>query len=149
MNKENKRKQSRNAGFTLVELLVVLVILVVIGTIAAQNFGSEPDKAKVKATRVSFSSIETALERFKLDCGRYPSAEEGLSALMAAPEGLEMDWGPGSYLMKERDLRDAWGNDYLYAAPGSNGEAFELVSLGADGVEGGEGFNADFSNNDE
>lgn len=150
MNKENKcNKHSRAAGFTLVELLVVLVILIVIGTIAAQNFGSEPDKAKVKATRVSFGSIETALERFKIDCGRYPAEEEGLNALMEAPDGLEMDWGPDSYLKKARDLRDAWGNDYVYLCPGSNGESFEILSLGADGSEGGESFNADLSSNDE
>lgn len=145
----NKQKRHLQAGFTLVELLVVLVILIVIGTIAVQNFGSEPDKARVKATRVSFSSIETALERFKIDCGRYPSEEEGLSALMQVPEDLEMDWGPESYLKKERDIRDAWGNDYVYLSPASDGSAFEIISLGADGAEGGESFNADLSSNDE
>lgn len=149
-NETNRRENNnRRSGFTLVELLVVLVILIVIGTIAAQNFGSEPDKAKIKATRVSFGSLETALERFKIDCGRYPTEEEGLSALMQAPEDLEMDWGPDSYLKKDRDIRDAWDNDYVYLNPGSNGEAFEIISLGADGAEGGEGFNADLSNNDE
>jgi general secretion pathway protein G len=154
MNAENTDRTSRShaprkSGFTLVELLVVLVILIVIGTIAAQNFGSEPDKAKVKATRVSFGSLETALERFKIDCGRYPTEEEGLDALMTAPEGLEADWGPASYLKKERDIRDAWGNGYAYQAPGPNGEAFAITSFGADGAEGGESFNADLSNNDE
>ncbi len=149
MKKENRRKRNSTSGFTLVELLVVLVILIVIGTIAAQNFGSEPDKAKVKATRVSFGSLETALERFKIDCGRYPTEEEGLNALMAAPEGLEADWGPGSYLKKERDIRDAWGNGYAYQSPGPNGEAFVITSFGADGAEGGESFNADLSNSDE
>ena len=149
MKKEDKRKKHSTSGFTLVELLVVLVILIVIGTIAIGNFGSEPDKAKVKATRVSFGSIETALERFKIDCGRYPTEEEGLYALMQSPEGLEMDWGPESYLKKERDIRDAWDNDYLYMSPGSDGGAFEIISLCADGAEGGESFNADLSNNDE
>jgi len=145
------KKEERNSrsGFTLVELLVVLVILIVIGTIAVQNFGSEPDKAKVKATRVSFSAIETSLERFKIDCGRYPAEEEGLTALMQAPEDLEMDWGPESYLKKDRDIRDAWDNDYVYLSPGSDGGAFEIISLGADGAEGGESFNADLSSNDE
>ncbi len=145
----NKRKNQSKAGFTLVELLVVIAILVVIATMAAQNVMSAPDKAKVKTTRVSFSAIETALERFKIDCGRFPTEEEGLAALMQAPDGLEMDWGPDSYLKKERDIRDAWGNDYVYLSPGSNGGAFEIISLGADGAEGGESFNADLSSNDE
>lgn len=139
-----KRKQSK-AGFTLVELLVVLVILMVIGTIAVQNFSGEEDKAKVKATKASFTSLENALERFKLDVGHYPTEEEGLAALYTCPEGLENDWA-GKYLTKSRSLKDAWGHDYVYAIPGPNGEPYELVSLGADGAEGGEKYNADLSN---
>jgi general secretion pathway protein G len=142
------KKRHAQSGFTLVELLVVLVILMVIGTIAVQNVGGENDKAKVKATKVSFTSIENALERFRLDVGRYPSADEGLYALVEAPEGLEDDWG-GKYLKKDRHLRDAWDNDYVYVIPGPNNEAFELLSYGADAVEGGEKFNADLSNLDE
>ncbi len=141
-----KRKQTK-AGFTLVELLVVLVILMVIGTIAVQNFGGEEDKAKVKATKASFTSIENALERFKLDVGRYPTAEEGLAALYDAPAGVE-GWA-GKYLTKRRALKDAWENDYIYVIPGPDNEPFEIRSLGADKAEGGEKFNADLSNLDE
>ena len=141
-------EQRRKSGFTLVELLVVLVILMVIGTIAVQNLGGEEDKAKVKATKVSFTSLENALERFKLDCGRYPTEEEGLYALLSAPEDLDADWG-GKYLKKERHVRDAWDNDYAYIVPGSDSEPFEVISYGADGVEGGEKFNADLSSLDE
>ncbi len=146
MKKENKRN-ARKTGFTLVELLVVLVILMVIGTIAVQNFGGEEDKAKVKATKASFTSLENALERFKLDVGRYPTAEEGLAALYDAPEGVE-GWA-GKYLSKRRALKDAWENDYIYVIPGPDNEPFEIRSLGADKVEGGEKFNADLSNLDE
>ena len=143
----NERKK-RNAGFTLVELLVVLVILMVIGTIAVQNFSGQEDKAKVKATRASFTTLENALERFKLDMGRYPTEEEGLAVLITAPEDDDGRWGP-KYLKKDRYLQDAWGNDYVYTAPGPDGEAFQIVSLGADGAEGGEGkFNEDLSNLD-
>ncbi len=141
-----KRKQAK-AGFTLVELLVVLVILMVIGTIAVQNFSGEEDKAKVKATKASFTSLENALERFKLDIGRYPTAEEGLAALYEAPDGLE-DWA-GKYLTKRRSLKDAWDNDYVYVIPGSNNEPYEIISLGADKAEGGEKYNADLSSLDE
>jgi general secretion pathway protein G len=139
-----RNKQSR-AGFTMIELLVVLVILMVIGTIAVQNFSGEEDKAKVKATKASFTSLENALERFKLDVGHYPTVEEGLAALYTCPEGLENDWA-GKYLTKSRSLKDAWGNDYVYTVPGPDGEPYEIVSLGADGAEGGEKYNADLSN---
>lgn len=144
---EDKREQSRS-GFTLIELLVVLVILMVIGAISVGSFLKEPDKAKVKATRVSFTSLENAMERFKLDCGRYPTEDEGIEALMFAPEGLDVDWG-GKYLKKARHVRDAWDNDYAYIVPGSDSEPFEIISYGADGVEGGEKFNADLSSLDE
>ena len=142
-NRENRQK----AGFTMIELLVVLVILMIIGTMAVQSFLKEPDKASVKTTRVSFTQIENSLERFKLDCGRYPTADEGIEALMFAPAGLESDWG-GEYLTKERHMRDAWDNEYLYSIPGPNNKPYEVISYGADGVEGGEKYSADLSNLD-
>ena len=110
MKKEN-RENRQKAGFTMIELLVVLVILMIIGTMAVQSFLKEPDKASVKTTRVSFTQIENSLERFKLDCGRYPTVDEGLEALMVAPEGLEADWG-GKYLKKEKDLKIALVTEY-------------------------------------
>lgn len=139
-----EKRERKNAGFTLVELLVVITILMIIGTFAVQNVISEPDKAKVKVTKASFTSLENSLERFKLDVGRYPSEEEGLAALYDCPEGLEADWA-GKYLSKRRSLQDAWGNDYVYVIPGPNGEPYEIISLGADGAEGGEKYNADLS----
>jgi len=139
--KNNKKKKS---GFTLVELLVVLVILMVIGMIAVQNFSGEADKAKVKATKTSIAQIETSLERFKLDVGRYPTQDEGLIALIEAPSGTEDKWA-GKYLAKKRSLRDAWDHPFRYTSPGPEGEAFEILSFGADGKEGGEKINADLS----
>jgi len=144
---KHKRKHS-TAGFTLVELLVVIVILMVIGTISMQTFRKEPDKARVQAARTSFSQLETALERYKLDTGRYPAEEEGLMALVTVPEGDDGSWG-GPYMRKKTDIRDPWGNDYILKVPASDGSDYELICLGADAAEGGEGFDADLSSLDE
>jgi general secretion pathway protein G len=151
MNKEavmNQKKRKQSSGFTLVELLVVIVILMVIGTISMQTFRKEPDKARVQAARTSFTQLETALERFKLDSGRYPADEDGLMALVSAPEGDDGSWG-GPYMRKAADIRDPWGNDYGYSSPGPDGADYEIVSFGADAEEGGEGFDADLTNLDE
>jgi general secretion pathway protein G len=147
MNKKIKHRASKS-GFTLVELLVVIVILMVIGTISMQTFRKEPDKARVQAARTSFSQLETALERFKLDMGRYPAEEEGLLALVTMPEGDDGSWG-GPYMRKKTDIRDPWGNDYILKVPASDGTDYEIICLGADGAEGGEGFNTDLSSLDE
>lgn len=145
MKKKNRKSAS---GFTLIELLVVIVILMVIGTISMQTFRKEPDKARVQAARTSFSQLETALERFKLDMGRYPTEDEGLAVLIEAPEDDDGSWG-GPYMRKARDIRDPWDNEYLLKVPASNGSDYEIICLGADGAEGGEGFNADLSSMDE
>ncbi|MDF7823054.1 type II secretion system major pseudopilin GspG [Pontiellaceae bacterium B12227] len=144
---DKKCKQSK-AGFTLIELLVVIVIIGVIGTIAGGYFMKEPDKARVKAAAASMTSLGNQLERFRLDMGRYPSEEEGLIVLIQAPENDDGSWG-GKYVTKNKDLRDPWGNDFVYKSPASNGDDYEIISLGADGSEGGEDFNTDLSSIDE
>ncbi|VGO16978.1 Type II secretion system protein G [Pontiella desulfatans] len=144
----NEKKKQKKAGFTLVELLVVIVILMVIGTISMQTFRKEPDKARVQAARTSFSQLETALERYKLDMGTYPTEEAGLNALVSAPEENDGSWG-GPYMRKAKDISDPWGNDYLLKVPASDGTDYEIICLGADGAEGGEGFMADLSSIDE
>lgn len=144
---QNRKQRQSNAGFSLIELLVVLVIIGVLGTIAAGQFGKESDKAKVKAARASFISLENALERYKLDMGSYPTEDEGLIVLLESPEGDESgDWG-GPYLKKRSHLKDAWGNEYIYRE--SDESDFEIICLGADGEEGGEKFSADLSNLDD
>ena len=147
MNKTQKQaKQNSRSGFSLIELLVVMVILGVIGGIAVGQFGKEGDKAKVKAAYASFITLENSLERYKLDMGNYPTEDEGLMALLEAPEGDDAsDWG-GPYLKKRAHLKDGWGNEYQYQVPGSDGSDFELICFGGDGQDGGENFNADLTN---
>jgi general secretion pathway protein G len=129
-----------DAGLTLLELLVVITILtllaVAVGTVALNYLGG----ARADAARLQMSQIETGLDLYRLDTGRYPSTDQGLRALVEPP--TDADGWNGPYLRKEEALTDPWGNAFEYAAPGQDGP-YELASLGADGAEGGEGDDAD------
>ena len=130
------------AGFTLVELLVVLIILGLIAAFAAPQVikyvgGAKSDSAKIQVERLS-----SVLDLYRLQVGRYPSDDEGLDALMEAPADAP-NWD-GPYLKKADALVDPWGRPYLYQYPGENGE-YDLYTLGADGQEGGEGENRDLT----
>ena len=139
-----ERSGGREAGFTLVELLVVMVILGLLASLVLPNFFGQVAKARVQATRVQIVSLATALDTFALDVGRYPDTQEGLAALRAAPAGAKRWDGP--YLPKDVP-KDPWGNDYGYRGP-SGGSNYEITSNGADGRSGGEGDDADISSND-
>ncbi len=130
------------AGFTLVELLVVLVILSLLATLVGPRVVGYMAQSKMKAARIQIDGFQTALELFQLDVGRYPLQSEGLEALVAAPAGV-IGWA-GPYLNKGITA-DPWGAAYSYTDQG-NGEGFLLLSLGADGREGGDAENADISN---
>ena len=133
----------RDAGLTLLELLVVVTILVLltvaIGTVALNYLG----RAKSDAAKLQISQIEAGLDLYRLDVGRYPSAQEGLGALLSRPAGEDKWRGP--YLQKPEAINDPWGAQFLYRSPGTE-RAYDLVSLGADGAAGGEDENADISN---
>ena len=126
-------------GFTLIELMVVILIIGLLATIVVQNLRSATDKAKRVKAQADISQIKSALDRYYLDAGSYPTSDQGLPALMAAPTSGNdpKDWG-GPYI--ERMPLDPWGRPYFYQ---SDGNEYLLKSYGADGVEGGEGKNAD------
>lgn len=140
------RRPNRNhaAGFTLLEILVVLVIL---GLVAAVVAGPQIFKylgaAKSEAAKVQIERISGALDLYRLEVGRYPSEQEGLPALIEEPAGASKWNGP--YLKKKESLVDPWGRQFLYSIPGDHGE-YDLYTLGADNAEGGEGEDRDITN---
>jgi general secretion pathway protein G len=130
-----------HAGFTLLELLVVLVIIGLLVGYVAPRFFSQVGKSEVKVARAQIKSLEDALDQYRLDVGHYPTTDQGLAALNAQPAG-EVRW-QGPYLRKAVP-NDPWGNPYQYQAPGGHGE-YDLSSLGKDGQPGGTGEAADIT----
>lgn len=131
-----------SVGFTLIELLVVLLILGMIAGIAGPQVMNYLGESKTKAAKLQIEEFGNSLDLFKIDVGRYPDSQEGLQALVQAPTGAGSDRWHGPYLRKKVVPKDPWGNDYKYTAPGSHGP-YDIVALGADGREGGEGENKD------
>lgn len=128
-------RRTRERGVTLIELLVVMIILGLITALAAQRFFGKVESARRTAAKNQITELEGALDLFRLDVGRYPSAEEGLQALRVKPAAVE-NWD-GPYLKKDLPM-DPWNKGYIYRSPGQHGD-FDLISLGPDGQEGGEG----------
>jgi general secretion pathway protein G len=137
-------KQYRNtqhrSGFTLLELLVVIVIIGLLAAYVGPKYFAQLGKSEVTIAKAQMEAFEKSLDTYRLDVGRYPSTEEGLAALMVAPAAAGAKWN-GPYLKKGIPL-DPWGNPYQYRAPGAKGE-YEILSTGKDGQPGGTGENAD------
>jgi general secretion pathway protein G len=133
-------------GFTLIELMVVIVILALLGAIVAPKFLGRTDDAKIQTTRTQIGGLETALKLYKLDNGTYPSTEQGLNALVTKPTVgvIPKNYREGGYLEKKQVPKDGWDNDFLYVSPGEHGD-YDLFSYGADGAKGGEGKNSDIN----
>ncbi len=132
----------RAAGFTLLELLVVMVIIGLLAGFVAPRFFAQIGKSEVKIAKAQMDGLEKALDQYRLDVGGYPSTEQGLAALNERPAGVPRWAGP--YLKKGVPM-DPWGRAYVYAAPGQHGE-YDLVSLGKDGQPGGAGEAEDIVN---
>ena len=127
-------------GFTLLELLIVMLIIGLLAAFVAPRMIGKVGKSKQTIAKAQIESLCTALDTYKLDTDKYPTQEEGLSALISQPANAESWHGP--YLAKKNVPKDPWGNDYVYTYPGNNGE-FDIIAYGADGKEGGEGEDAD------
>jgi general secretion pathway protein G len=130
------RLLAERAGFTLIEIMVVIIILGLLATLIIPNITGYTEKAKREKARADIASLEGALELFKADSGFYPTTEQGLDALVIKPSTgrIPAKWMEGGYFKKGVPL-DPWGNRYVYFAPGRRGEGYEVVSLGADGQE--------------
>lgn len=133
MHRHTHHGPSRAAGFTLLELLVVMVIIGLLAGFVAPRFFAQIGKSEVKVARAQMDGLEKALDQYRLDVGSYPSTEQGLAALNERPAGQSRWAGP--YLKKGVPL-DPWGRAYVYTAPGQHGD-YDLVSLGKDGQPGG------------
>jgi len=134
--------RSRRGGFTLIEIMVVIVILGVLAALVVPRVLERPDEARVVAARSDLAAIVAALKLYRLDNQRYPTAEQGLNALVVKPEQppLPPNWKAGGYL--ERLPKDPWGRGYQYLNPGLKGE-IDVFSFGGDGQPGGSGFDTD------
>ena len=139
-----ERKLPRRArGFSLLELVIVLIILGTIMAFLAPRIFGNVERANQQLAKAKMEQLSGQLEIMRLEVGRYPNSQEGLRALLEKPAGMER-WG-GPYIKDPTTLKDPWGNDFKYTAPGA-AKPFDLVSLGADGREGGEGENRDLAN---
>lgn len=141
------RSNSDQGGFTLIEIMVVMVILGLLVAVVAPNIMGRSDQAKVTIAQTQISNIANALDLYRLDNSKYPSTQQGLEALVRKPSGYPepRNWNPSGYLKSVPE--DPWGNDYQFVSPGSRG-AYDLYSFGSDGQEGGSGDAADISVHD-
>ena len=139
------QRRSKEAGFTLIEIMVVIAIIGILATLIVPKIMGRPDEARATAAKQDVGTIVQALKLYRLDIGRYPTTDQGLKALVEKPtaEPVPQNWKGGGYL--DSLPKDPWGNLYQYSNPGTNGE-IDVYSFGADGKSGGTGLDADIGN---
>jgi general secretion pathway protein G len=144
----NRRRiawSARHRGFTLIEIMVVVVIIGLLAAVIVPQVVDKVDQARVAKAKQDITSLETALTMYRLDNSKYPTTDQGLTALTTQPTDPNIrHWRPGGYI--KRISKDPWGNDYQYVYPGTHGGEYDLYSLGADNQPGGEGTDADVGN---
>jgi general secretion pathway protein G len=139
--------RKRGSGFTLIEIMAVVLIIGLLSGIVGLAVFQQVDKGRVTAARAQIASLEGVLEMYRMDNGRFPTSEQGLEALVKPPSPEPRNYQPGGYLKGGRIPLDPWGDAYHYESPGQrNRDYFDLWSYGADGVAGGKGVDADIGN---
>ena len=133
----------------MIEIMVVVIIIGILAALVTPRLMHRADDARVTDAKIQIMNFETALKLFKIDNGYYPSTEQGLMSLISPPITGEIpeNFKPGGYLGKKRLKADPWGNEYIYISPGMEGD-YDIISYGADGIPGGEGYNADIINSE-
>ena len=146
MTKTMQPSTGRQRGFTLIEVMVVVVILGILAAVVVPRVMDRPDQARITKVKSDVRALESALNLYRLDNFNYPTTEQGLIALVTMPSGTDAprNYRSGGYI--DRLQKDPWGNDYQYLRPGRDGRDYDLYSLGADGRPGGDGANADIGN---
>ncbi len=131
------KRTRRAAGFTLIEIIIVITIIGLIVAWAGNRIFGQADNAQARIAKAKVASLAATLDQYKLDTGKYPSTSDGLRALLQAPAGVSNWTGP--YVKNADELKDPWKNDYVYKSPGDSNRPFEITSYGSDGKEGGDG----------
>jgi general secretion pathway protein G len=145
----NKKSKKNNKGFSLLEIMVVLVLLGLIISIVGPRITNALFSGQSKAVKIQIKQIEGYLDRYRLDCSAYPTTDQGLKALVEKPSSGKAcpNWDPSGYAPNKKVPKDPWNNEFIYRS--DDGFEYEVISLGQDGKEGGEGENADFSSKEE
>jgi general secretion pathway protein G len=143
VSRHGSRRGAR--GFTLIEIMVVVIIIGLLAAVIVPTVMGRVDDARIAKAKQDIQSLETALTMYRLDNSKYPTSEQGLTALVTQPTDPSIKhWRPGGYL--QHVSKDPWGNEYQYVYPGTHGREYDLFSFGADGAPGGDGIDADIGN---
>ena len=135
------------SGFTMIELMAMLIIIGLLATLVVSKVASKVDQARVTTTKANLKMLHAQVNQFKMDTGRYPSEELGLTELIEQPTDVD-NWEPGGYLETTEVPKDGWGREFIYQLYPEGNSPFAIISYGADGEEGGEGYDADLSSTD-